>query len=804
MNTALLIGINEYQSPNIKKLEGCLNDVDRFDQYLKKMFAEQILIQCLENSEAKRATIIKSFEEHLTQAEEGELALIYFCGHGSRERSPESFISYYGDPYNESMVCYDSRMGGTYDLADKELSSLIANVAKGGAEVVVILDCCHSGSGTRTADDFIVQAYRQSPASDAPRPEASYLISDPSEIPSSKHILLAACTKYQTAAEYIETKRGAFSDAIMNVLDEQPAKISYRDLILSVNLALKKKKIDQTPIIQAYGGFDSFRSFLRNQRANAHIRSYTVYYEDASWKIDLGAIHGMPIDPHRNATFEVYTDQELKEPVGNTELEEVQLVESKLNLLHGLSLNPQQVYSAVPTYLPYESMPVFISDPLSEWDSLPDNMKKEIQARVVFVQDPSVANYGVKEEKDHYEIFHTDTQKPVLSEHIKKEVVLGNANSIERLATYLLHIEQWERVRKLNPPSLKMDKEKNQHKLAFKEKRFNGEEYTHVNPEITIDIDDEKDLYIDYGNRITGTLYEIISTHTIQATRFYLLLYLSRRFSIESLFFDDVYPNIPEVKLIKEEDGNGLTIPEGRNQVVDIFKLIISKNSIFRNIPTQKKIDELFKSGRFRDNFNLPQKDRDNWYTITLNVKSVRIQGYVGEEMLSLAGGKIRILGHKKCKAAVNLINTAYVDNIHKAERILRDSLNKADVPLIDFSERGDLTTIVELHHIQNAETLTKEPLRFQIIHAVAEDEKLVAVTISENYEHILALGESHRIDANNTAFLFSTFPANPHDGRTVPNQSVKLGFIKLNRPNGNFADTVNADPLILPLGELT
>ena len=47
------------------------------------------------------------------------------------------------------------RVGGRLRraLADKELSLLLAEVAANGPHVVVILDCCHSGGGTR--DPFV-------------------------------------------------------------------------------------------------------------------------------------------------------------------------------------------------------------------------------------------------------------------------------------------------------------------------------------------------------------------------------------------------------------------------------------------------------------------------------------------------------------------------------------------------------------------------------------------------------------------------------------------------------------------------
>ena len=50
---------------------------------------------------------------------------------------------------NQTLVCADSRRAGVPDLADKELSVLLDDVAARGPHVLVVLDCCHSGGGTR-------------------------------------------------------------------------------------------------------------------------------------------------------------------------------------------------------------------------------------------------------------------------------------------------------------------------------------------------------------------------------------------------------------------------------------------------------------------------------------------------------------------------------------------------------------------------------------------------------------------------------------------------------------------------------
>ena len=63
-------------------------------------------------------------------------------------------------------MCFDSRSPGSWDLADKEIAKLIGDVAAKGPHVAVILDCCHSGSGTREIDTVVRRADGLSPPAD--------------------------------------------------------------------------------------------------------------------------------------------------------------------------------------------------------------------------------------------------------------------------------------------------------------------------------------------------------------------------------------------------------------------------------------------------------------------------------------------------------------------------------------------------------------------------------------------------------------------------------------------------------------
>jgi Caspase domain len=151
---ALLVGIDAYQAP-VRPLRGCKNDIHQVETLLAaraQTSGDRFYAKVLTDTAATRLAIIEGFRQHLRQAKADDVALFYYSGHGSQQKSPPEFWHLEPDRLDETLVCHDSRKPGSWDLADKELAQLITEVAESKPHVAVILDCCHSGSGTRAAD----------------------------------------------------------------------------------------------------------------------------------------------------------------------------------------------------------------------------------------------------------------------------------------------------------------------------------------------------------------------------------------------------------------------------------------------------------------------------------------------------------------------------------------------------------------------------------------------------------------------------------------------------------------------------
>jgi hypothetical protein len=310
---ALLVGIDKYEG--CKPLDGCVNDIESFEQFLRERTtpADRLKLVCLLDREATREQIIATFRAHLGQAGEGDTALFYFAGHGSREIAPAPYDAEEPGGRSETIVAWDSRQRGGCDLADKELAVLIAEVAAGGPHVVVFLDSCYSGTATRG------ESIRTAPGLPK-RPAGTYFFENREQVPAGlvpaggwmvlprgRHVLLAACGDDQTAKELPDeqgTPRGVFSHQLLITLERLGLGLTYRELIGQVRSRVGTAVTNQTP--QSEGELDLL--VFDGGRA-ARPAAFHLQKQATGWALDAGLLHGLG----PGAELEVF-------PAGATEL----------------------------------------------------------------------------------------------------------------------------------------------------------------------------------------------------------------------------------------------------------------------------------------------------------------------------------------------------------------------------------------------------------------------------------------------------------------------------------------------------
>ena len=376
---ALLVGIDAYPE-GVPQLYGAVNDINAFEAYLSgRMMDGEFNLHLLKllDSQATRQGVIDGFRKHLKQAGPQDVALFYYTGHGSQEVAPEEFRPIEPDMMNETLVCFDSRTSAGSDLADKEIALLIAEVEEKNPHFVIIMDCCHSGSGTRDAQQF--NSIRQAPTDTRQRPIESYLFpkermmaaraqaeapkgksSGWQSLPNARHVLLAACQDIQTAKEHIAESKswGAFSFFLRNALESANGPLTYRDLFKQAQARVRASVRDQNPQLESSALGDLDLPFLGGA-VRPRPNYFTVSFDGAAWVLDGGAIHGLPgpigMDTTQLSLFDLAaTTADLSDPakaIGQAQVLEVR-PDTSLVEPFGFTPDEQRTYKAVVTALP--------------------------------------------------------------------------------------------------------------------------------------------------------------------------------------------------------------------------------------------------------------------------------------------------------------------------------------------------------------------------------------------------------------------------------------------------------------------
>ncbi len=151
---ALLIGVNDYEDPEIDDLSGAVNDVNNlYEVLVRELAIPKDNIAVLKDCRATRARVVAELKK-LSKAKPQDTVIIHFSGHGSKlpdddgdesERAGESRL----DAHDEVLCLYDTRKkSGKNALRDDELAGFLSAIE--AAEVAVILDCCFAGGQAKS------------------------------------------------------------------------------------------------------------------------------------------------------------------------------------------------------------------------------------------------------------------------------------------------------------------------------------------------------------------------------------------------------------------------------------------------------------------------------------------------------------------------------------------------------------------------------------------------------------------------------------------------------------------------------
>lgn len=260
---ALLIGINNYQT--INGLQGCINDVTNLRDVLKTFFGfTNSDIRVLTDDRATKANILARLEKMVSHGKPGDLLIFQFSGHGSqiRDRNNDEL----NDHMDELICPYDMNWDDGF-ITDDMLGNILSKLKK-GVRMEIILDSCHSGTGTRDINPGRPES-NKSPAVIKNRficppvdIECRYQ-GDEDKLKPVKafrtdqriilnHVLWAGCRDNQTSAdaEINGYYNGAFSYYFCKQVRENKGNISRSNLWDMVKNSLRFNKFEQVPQLE--------------------------------------------------------------------------------------------------------------------------------------------------------------------------------------------------------------------------------------------------------------------------------------------------------------------------------------------------------------------------------------------------------------------------------------------------------------------------------------------------------------------------------------------------------------------------
>lgn len=286
---ALIIGIDRYISPNAPTLHKAAHDAAQFSYFLEQMYGAKVTL--LLDVAATRTGILAALAHYADTLQAEDTFLLYFSGHGAEEACDAAVFK---AAQIEGFVCYDSMQGGVPLLGDKELRYLLFPLSeKIRGKLVVVTDCCHSGSIVRGFTPRLAQPTGQRAWQDfvfaGKFAEADFKAATTIEqlLPLATQIHVAACEPQQLA--YENEEGGMLTTTLLATLRQRDTKVSYAELhdVLRLNLVPK----GQSPQIRAFGVADLHANFLTNERASG-LREAVLKWDTNTWLLATGAQQG--------------------------------------------------------------------------------------------------------------------------------------------------------------------------------------------------------------------------------------------------------------------------------------------------------------------------------------------------------------------------------------------------------------------------------------------------------------------------------------------------------------------------------
>jgi hypothetical protein len=147
---ALLIGVSDYQSPDVRDLTGPANDLGAMEALARGMGASDLVT--LRDGAAKRSSVEGALQQLGARSRPGDWVLLYFSGHGAQALAKPGSGP---DRYDQFVLLsgFDPLRQDPEDfIVDKDFYVWLKRYMPADVRILMMVDSCHSGSMHRAID----------------------------------------------------------------------------------------------------------------------------------------------------------------------------------------------------------------------------------------------------------------------------------------------------------------------------------------------------------------------------------------------------------------------------------------------------------------------------------------------------------------------------------------------------------------------------------------------------------------------------------------------------------------------------
>lgn len=248
---AVTIGINYFSLPKGGgQLSGCINDSDTIVGLLTGSFGfQESQIRRLRDDRddmmPTKTNMLEALRWLTEAAQPGDQLFLHFSGHGGQMEDRKGDER---DGKDETLVPCDFRQAG--QITDDQLYSMLVASLPKGCRLIVVFDCCHSGTALDLR--FKVQISNDGRSAKLLKKHRRQIVAGASapEPTKAEVIMLSGCKDDQTSADVTagtlgtDGAAGAMTTALKNTLTPG---ISCHKLLTSMRAFLKAHRYTQVP-----------------------------------------------------------------------------------------------------------------------------------------------------------------------------------------------------------------------------------------------------------------------------------------------------------------------------------------------------------------------------------------------------------------------------------------------------------------------------------------------------------------------------------------------------------------------------